>query len=80
MNFFLFVKGFQMVVLLGLKPRLGRNLLLLVYKTSDANITSQDHYILVGAAGNAPAFSLFPEQVGSLFPYAPTKLNGPSSR
>lgn len=26
---------------------------------------------LVGVAGNAPAYSLFPEQVGSLFPYTP---------
>jgi hypothetical protein len=32
-----------MVVMLGLEPRLGTNLVLLVYKTSDANITSHDH-------------------------------------
>ena len=31
---------YQMVVLLGLEPRLGTNLVRLVYKTSDANITS----------------------------------------
>ena len=33
----------SMVVMLGLEPRLGTNLVLLVYKTSDANITSHDH-------------------------------------
>jgi hypothetical protein len=26
---------------------------------------------MVGMAGNAPAFSSFPERVGSLFPYTP---------
>ena len=34
--------GEKVVVPSGLEPELGTNLVLLVYKTSDANITSQD--------------------------------------